>query len=68
METNIIKLHPISSEDGKAYFNGDLTIIELDPTPNFVKYLVAFDDGRMVYAQCDNGTFTYKANFEPERY
>lgn len=68
METNIIKLHPISNEQGKTYFEGDLTIIELDSTPNFVKYLVSLDDGRLVYAQCDNGTFTYKANFEPERH
>ncbi|KTT82693.1 hypothetical protein RSA37_11680 [Mammaliicoccus sciuri] len=66
MNTNIVKLHPIPADKGKGFFEGDVTIIELDSTPNFVKYLINFEDGKIIYAQCDNGTFTYKANFVPE--
>lgn len=62
-KTNVVKLFPVSAEKAQAQFDGDVTIYEIDSTPNFVKYLVVIDDGKVIYADCDNGKFTYKSNF-----
>ena len=62
MKAKLIKLKPI--EPGKFDFDGEMTVIQIDDTPGYIKSLQLFEDGRILYSEANDGVFTHKANFE----